>query len=261
MPRLTTRPAEIGWDVIIGHLLLVQHWQNAPANVRLQAAEIFDKIVSAAPKESPDIPEEQQRRTQDQVFQALLRQAEPQDHMQISTDVEIRQAALDTLYKILESQGHALTCGWIPIFSILQTACPQQRSLEPVSGSSLETSAATAAKTSQLVRVAFPSLQLICSDFLAALSVEESGMCISTLAAFGHQVEDVNVALTVSEGGQLEHSIFTDVLVGTQGWQSSVASLRPFTSCSTTVESGGRVPQIMATAPAQLAWTLSRPAI
>jgi hypothetical protein len=200
MSRLTTRTSEVGWDVIIGHLLLVQHWHTAPANVRLQAAEIFDKIVCAAPKESAGASEDQQKHTQDQVFQALMRQAEPQDRSQISTDVEIRQAALDTLYKVLESQGHALVCGWKTIFSILQTACPSGKPQTSTTSLSSETSVATAAKTSQLVRVAFPSLQLICSDFLAALSVEESGQCIVTLTSFGRQVEDVNVALTVSPG-------------------------------------------------------------
>lgn len=198
MTRLTTRTPEMAWDVIIGHLLLVQHWHTAPANVRLQAAEIFDKIVSAAPKESGGASEDQQRHTQEQVFQALMRQAEPQDRPQVSTDVEIRHAALDTLYKVLESQGHALHCGWKTIFSILQTACPNGKLQTVTSASSSETSAATTAKTAQLVRVAFPSLQLICSDFLAALSVEESGNCVVTLTSFGRQVEDVNVALTVS---------------------------------------------------------------
>lgn len=198
IPRLTTRPSEAGWDIVINHLLLVQHWRSAPANVRLQAAHIFDRIVCEAPKGSPDSPEEQQKHTQEQVFQALMRQAEPQDRSQVSTDVEIRQAALDTLHKILESQGHAFLCGWKTIFSMLQTACPAGNAQTPATASASETSAATASKTSQLVRVAFPSLQLICSDFLAALSVEETGMCVATLTAFGRQVEDVNVALTVS---------------------------------------------------------------
>lgn len=196
MHRITTRSTELGWTIIVNHLLLVQHWPNAPANVRLQAAEVFDKILTAAVKDNTDVPEGKQAHIQENVFLALLRQAEAQDRSQISTDVEIRQAALGTLYSILESHGHALVCGWKTIFQMLQTACPTAR-MPPQAGGT-ETSAATASKMSQLVRVAFPSLQLICSDFLAGLSLEEARMCVATLTAFGRQVEDVNVALTVS---------------------------------------------------------------
>jgi hypothetical protein len=194
MSRMTTRSSEAGWDVVIGHLLLVQHWQQAPAIVRLQASDVFDNVVSTAPKASVDQPESVQRDIQNHVFEALAKQVEPHGRSQVSTDVEIREAGLGTLYRILESQGHALVCGWKTIFKILQTACPARQSVQ---AGTTETSLATATKTAQLVRVAFPSLQLICSDFLSALSIEELGMCIDTLTAFGGQIGDTNVALTV----------------------------------------------------------------
>ena len=58
-----------------------------------------------------------------------------------------------------------------------------------------------AAKTPVLVRTSFPSLQLICTDFLGALSLDELRDCVATLAEFGKQADDVNVALTA--GGLL----------------------------------------------------------
>ncbi|GAA6033445.1 hypothetical protein JCM8097_001397 [Rhodosporidiobolus ruineniae] len=61
--------------------------------------------------------------------------------------------------------------------------------------------ARSSAKTAVLVRTSFPSLQLICTDFLDALDGGEIRHCIETLAEFGKQVEDVNVALTA--GGLL----------------------------------------------------------
>lgn len=197
MARLTARSAALGWDLVIDHLLLVQHWQQAPTIVRLQAAEVFDRIVSAASKDFPHTEEERQKYVQEQVLKALARQVEPSGGTQTSTDVEIRQAGLETLYKILESQGHALVCGWSIIFRILQTACPDVKHTLHTHALA-ETSSATAAKMSQLVRIAFPSLQLICSDFLSALSAEECGLSVETLTAFGRQKADVNVALTVS---------------------------------------------------------------
>src|SRR2546430_132211 len=51
-------------------------------------------------------------------------------------------------------------------------------------------------KTSGLVRVAFPCLQLICTDFLSLLSPECLKQCINTLSAFGLQMDDLNISLT-----------------------------------------------------------------
>jgi len=197
MHRLIYRPSAIGWDIVVSHLLVIQHWQAAPANVRLQSADIFDKIVSTAPWSVLEEPEDLQKRVQAQVLQALAQQGESHARSQASTDVDIRRAALDTLFKVLESQGHALVCGWTDVFNILRSACPpaahHHSEAEQQQGSS-----STAAKTSLLVRVAFPSLQLICSDFLAALSESELEVCITTLTEFGKQTDEVNVALTVS---------------------------------------------------------------
>ncbi|KAF9162591.1 hypothetical protein DFQ26_003405 [Actinomortierella ambigua] len=53
-----------------------------------------------------------------------------------------------------------------------------------------------ATKSSGLVRVAFPCLQLICTDFLSLLNPHNLQLCIDTLAAFGQQREDLNISLT-----------------------------------------------------------------
>lgn len=257
MGRLTSREAELGWDIVVTHLLLVQHWQSAPAIVRLQAAEVFDKVVSSAAKECPDASEERQIYVQEQVLRALLKQVEPHNRSQVSTDVEIRQAGLDTLYKILEGQGHALLCGWSVVFQILQTACPDGSTLV-AAGTSAETSASTAAKASQLVRVAFPSLQLICSDFLTALSAEECGMSIVTLAAFGRQKADVNVALTVSFSIHIQYQRVL-IRICYTGWKSPVASIGPSPSCATTDYRVRRLPEVVDGPFAQALGAMSRP--
>lgn len=203
MPRLVNGSEEGGWQIVTGHLLLVQQWQAAASNVRLQAAEVLDKIVSNAPKSVEGKDEALQKRVQEQLLHALAIQAKPiPAHLRATgvststTDIDIRKAGLDTLLRLLESQGHSLVCGWSGIFSILASACPTGKSVQD---SDAETfSAADSAKTATLIRVAFPSLQLICSDFLAALTVAELEECVNTLADFGDQIDDVNVALTVS---------------------------------------------------------------
>lgn len=207
--------AAIGWDLVISHLLLVQHYAVAPPVIRLQAAEVLDEILIAAPKDLDGGGEDLQRRIQTQVLAALAEQAEPAMRIQSTTDVEIRRMALDTLFKILENSGHSFIAGWDRIFPVLRTACPShlaQLPSSPETPRALDTideddspregsfffSAEKPARTPILVRTSFPSLQLICTDFLAALTIDELRECIGTLADFGRQADDVNVALTVS---------------------------------------------------------------
>lgn len=216
--RLIYRAPSVGWDLVTSHLLLVQHHVVAPVGIRLQAADVLDQILVVAPKNLSTGGDELQRRIQTQVLVALAEQAEPAMRPQSSTDIEIRRLALDTLFKILESNGHSFVAGWERIFHVLRTACPpalayahspavdSRRSLDTIDEHNDQIAVKQAgsyfggegvARTPILVRTSFPSLQLICTDFLGALTIDELRDCIGTLADFGKQADDVNVALTV----------------------------------------------------------------
>ncbi|GAA5873054.1 hypothetical protein JCM1840_007309 [Sporobolomyces johnsonii] len=233
--RLIYRDPHVGWDLVTSHLLLVLHSTLVPTSIRLQAAETLGHILVIAPKNLSAAPTDLQQRVQTQVLTVLASQAEPAPRLQTSTDVEIRRMALESLLKILETNGHAFVAGWDRIFHVLRTACPtshciappspappltadlSRRSLDTITESDrvepvtpLRSSAGAggsyfaserSAKTSVLVRTSFPSLQLICSDFLGGLTVDDLRDCIGTLAEFGKQIEEVNVALTA--GGLL----------------------------------------------------------
>ncbi|KAK4051549.1 Endocytosis and vacuole integrity protein [Microbotryomycetes sp. JL201] len=225
--RIATHDAGVGWEPITSHLLLVLHYTMAPHTIRLQAAEVLDQILVAAPRNVAADDILIQRELQSRVLSALVDQSEPSLRLQSSTDIEIRRTALDTLFKVLETEGHSFTTGWDKIFHILRTACPPlSTSLQPVtpresSHTNLDTiteddsrqdSTANASilaaqadqksiKSVVLVRTSFPSLQLICTDFLSALTADDLKDCIGTLSEFGRQQEDVNVALTA--GGLL----------------------------------------------------------
>lgn len=211
--RLVYRDSKVGWNLVTSHLLLVLHYTVAPSDIRLQAAEVLDQILLAAPKNLSTGGAELQKRMQTQVLVALSEQAEPAMRVQNSTDIEIRRIALDTLFKILEGNGHSFIAGWEMIFHVLRTACPPSGGLPiTVDASHLDTIDENANSTPTspsffpdnkavrspiLVRTSFPSLQLICTDFLGALTIEELRDCIGTLTEFGRQADDVNVALTV----------------------------------------------------------------
>ncbi|GAA6023836.1 hypothetical protein JCM11491_006311 [Sporobolomyces phaffii] len=224
--RLVTAPraraANDSWDLVTRHLLGVVHAVAVPTSIRTQAADVLDSALVLAPKHLAQFPDDVQHAAQTRILEALAAQAEPQPHphphlqqqrVETGTDVELRRTALESLRKILETHGHAFGAGWDRIFHVLRTACPtatphhdpSRRSLDTiVEGDKVEpprTPPPRSAKTSILVRTSFPSLQLICSDFLGALGVPDLRDCIGTLAEFGRQADDVNVALTA--GGLL----------------------------------------------------------
>ncbi|KAH9810864.1 hypothetical protein DFH28DRAFT_1224390 [Melampsora americana] len=198
--RIINAEPDLGWTPITSHLLAVMRFHEAPSNIRLQAADALDQILLSAPKHISDADESNQRRVQNQIIETLSRQTDPESRPQNSTDLEVRKSGFDTLFKILENNGHSFIAGWLSILDVLCTACPSPLTYEP-SYLSVVPSKQSTTKTSALIRASFPSLQLICTDFLTALELEELRQCISVLAEFGRQTEDINIALTA--GGLL----------------------------------------------------------
>ncbi|KAG0149101.1 hypothetical protein CROQUDRAFT_74492 [Cronartium quercuum f. sp. fusiforme G11] len=207
--RIISEDPQLGWAPITSHLLAVQRHHDAPSNIRLQAADALDQILLSTPKHILEAEESDQRRIQSQIIEILSHQTEPEARPQTSTDLEVRKLGFDTLFKIMENNGHSFIAGWLSILDILRTACPSpladqvtsskrdpSRNHPPTTPSKHPT-----AKISTLIRTSFPSLQLICTDFLTALNLEELRQCISVLAEFGRQTEDINIALTA--GGLL----------------------------------------------------------
>ncbi|KAI8376178.1 uncharacterized protein BYT42DRAFT_573702 [Radiomyces spectabilis] len=144
---------------------------------------------------------------------------------------EVQKMALETLNNLLQTSGHSFTCGWGLIFDMLRHATTTSISLQndyannedelegkngDEDGKSGErasidttTSSLMAASTAGhslsghsikasagLIKVAFASLQLICTDFLSLLSPDCLRQCIATLGSFGMQSEDLNISLT-----------------------------------------------------------------
>ncbi|KAI9495186.1 hypothetical protein BDB00DRAFT_256465 [Zychaea mexicana] len=144
---------------------------------------------------------------------------------------EVQRTGLETLNKLLQTSGHSFTCGWGLIFEMIKHVTTSsssgqhsadyddnesnaeddsrtERTSIDTTASSLRTATnystpatnTTASNAKQhpsgLIKVAFASLQLICTDFLSLLSPDCLRQCIATLGAFGMQSEDVNISLT-----------------------------------------------------------------
>ncbi|KAL8779426.1 MAG: hypothetical protein Q9213_006944 [Squamulea squamosa] len=114
-----------------------------------------------------------------------------------SCSLEIHSIALGSLLFMLEECGDTLRSSWDAVFSIInsvfegteQSAAGKERRPFEV--------AAFTSRSSKLVRSAFASLQLICSDFLASIPNRYLLMLLHTQHCFCSQGEDLNVSLTV----------------------------------------------------------------
>jgi hypothetical protein len=117
---------------------------------------------------------------------------------------DVQKSGLDSLNKMLQSSGQSLKYGWCLVFEIIRSVILGGKgknlgasNLSEVASSLQETAPLTLnVKNSGLVRVAFPCLQLICSDFLGMLEPLVLYECIETLGCFGSQSEDLNISLT-----------------------------------------------------------------
>jgi len=215
--RLVLSDSEVAWTPITSHLLAVQSFPEAASNIRLQAADVLDHMILSVPKLINNMDETLQSRVQTQIIEVLRRQAAPDLATQTSTDLEVRKLGFETLFKILENNGHSFIAGWKLILDVLRTACkacaneahsdpgatpkPHLNYDSGTKGKGTSKSGNKPSKLSILVRNSFPSLQLICTDFLTALTLEELRQCISVLAEFAQQTDDINIALT--SGGLL----------------------------------------------------------
>ncbi|KAJ3218494.1 hypothetical protein HDU67_005296 [Dinochytrium kinnereticum] len=120
--------------------------------------------------------------------------------------VEVQKCGLETLNKLLQTNGQKLADGWSIVFEILRSVfgvskTKRQENSNTLSVGTLNEPSSSealpsASKMSTLVRVSFPSLQLICNDFLTSLDPILIYDCIETLSCFGSFSEDVNISLT-----------------------------------------------------------------
>lgn len=181
--RLTVSSIDLGWSRISQHLLLVCDSSLSPP-LRMQAAEVLDTFLKAAMESTSEDASNVQKRT----IEVLTKQCILQGKRQFTADIDVRRSGLETLLTILEQHGHSLLLGWESIFELCSAASTLDQPSEDVPSRS----------TIGLIKVAFTCLQLVCSDLLTKLDLEQLRHCVQTLTTFSKQSEDINVALTAN---------------------------------------------------------------
>lgn len=192
------------WDITVGYLIDTANHPTPSVRIRMQACDAISDIILAAMAHAEQNSMARQEETQMRVMNNLRELI--QNHG--NSLVEIQRMGLETLNKLLQTSGQSLSFGWGLIFEMIQgsigTASGKAHA-EPLPESSLMTvsievgsqaAPSGALKPPGLVRIAFPCLQLICTDFLSLLNASNLQLCIDTLAAFGYQTEDLNISLT-----------------------------------------------------------------
>ncbi|SPO21135.1 related to MON2 - peripheral membrane protein with a role in endocytosis and vacuole integrity [Ustilago trichophora] len=194
--RLCLLPSDQGWEVVTSHLISTLSNSQLPPAWRSQASKVANKLSYGAMSEAAEISDESEKlRLQKQALQILSSAGVLDGRRATAVDMEVRTTSVENLNKMLETFGHSLVYGWEIIFDICSATCKNdKRSAETV----LPSSASAQKVQLALIKAGFSCLQLVCSDFLAALDLEQIRRCCSCLNDFGSQDLDVNVALTAN---------------------------------------------------------------
>ena len=110
------------------------------------------------------------------------------------TDTEVHYIILEAMKDMIEHCGEKLVDGWDIAFDIIRSVFVQTSPSNGKEGEKLM----VRSRSARLVRSAFGSLELICSDFLSSLHDSKCFLTlVDTLYRFCTQDDDLNISLTV----------------------------------------------------------------
>ncbi|CAG8503304.1 19215_t:CDS:10 [Racocetra persica] len=209
--RLIAREPTLIWDLIVSNLITTANYISTPQQVRMQACEALSDIIITSMSYTSSAQMGSDERIQMQLLTSLSHLVNDPERASRGYSkgfyVEVQKMGLETLNKLLQTSGHSFAFGWGMIFDMIKSVCAINVSGEigDDEGDAVSVEnvgiidgsfGVSNSKSSGLVRVAFPSLQLICTDFLSLLSPEWLKQCINTLGAYGLQMDDLNISLS-----------------------------------------------------------------
>ncbi|KAM3521618.1 hypothetical protein NHJ13051_006145 [Beauveria bassiana] len=197
---LRSDPDKSGWDLLVTQLGATLNSGTMSAPVRTRAAEVLARFMLESGSIAANLPEELRGPIQLRLLGGLrdslaaLQGKKRDDSVSGSTtDLEIHRVILEGLRQILENYGESLVEGWDVAFDIINSVFVAS---DAIAENSRDSSKPIGTRSSKLVRSAFGSLQLICSDFLASLPNSCFLILVDALYNFSSQDDDLNIALT-----------------------------------------------------------------
>lgn len=198
---LISNPDKSGWQLLVKQLVETLDSRTLNAPVRTRAAEILARFMLESGNIAAGLEENVRGPIQIRLLGGLrdslaaLHKKKREDSVAgNATDIEIHRIILEGLRQILETYGESLVKGWDIAFAIIGSVFVTR---DIISEDGRE-STSLGTRSSKLVRSAFGSLQLICSDFLGSLPHNCFLILVDALYNFSSQDEDLNIALTVS---------------------------------------------------------------
>ena len=192
--------SESGWEFIVEVLTDVLSSNRAHSDVRIKAAIALNGLLVSVAVCEESLSAKERDAVWDRSLYALLNEVSAlyKSHFHGTTssrtcEVEIHRMALEALKSILDHCGDALDIGWKSVLAIINSIFD-----DPVSAGHNEDKPAPRSKSPLLVRSAFGSLQLVCSDFLASVPSSHLLSLLDTLYHYCAQELDLNISLTVS---------------------------------------------------------------
>lgn len=192
--------SESGCHIILEVLTDVLSSNRAHSNVRIKAAIALNGLVVSVAVSEESLSAKERDAVWDRSLYALLNEVlalyKSQFHGTTSSrtcEVEIHRMALEALKSILDHCGDALIVGWKSVLAIINSIFD-----DPISAVHNDDKLASRGRSPLLVRSAFESLQLVCSDFLASVPSSHLISLLDTLYRYCAQELDLNISLTVS---------------------------------------------------------------
>ncbi|KAL8936227.1 MAG: hypothetical protein Q9216_005042 [Gyalolechia sp. 2 TL-2023] len=191
-----------GWSIFVN--VFIDHLSSASmtADVRIGAARklnaLFDRLVASVSGADIEVQNEITTRCLDALAK-MISSVRKSNATKSSSNcsLEIHAMGLETLTSILEQRGQILHSGWEVVFAIVTSAVNDTEQRAAKSAEKMLSQETFMLQSPRLVRLAFASLQLICSDFLTVVPDRHFPTLLDTLSSFCSQDQDFNISLTV----------------------------------------------------------------
>lgn len=200
---MTYEPEGSGYALLSSELISAACSTSTPASVRLRAAEILVRLIIEAATATLALSEDARGDIQLRLLETLRSTIQPlESHERVtsvaihSTDIDVHKIVLEGLKSILEQCGETFVSGWDITFSIIGSVFIKN---DAIYEGSIKGSKTSTTRSARLIRSAFNSLQLICSDFLSSLPTSCFIILVDTLYNFCTQDDDLNISLTVCD--------------------------------------------------------------
>lgn len=214
--RLLNTEFSIAWDLIIGQLIQMAHAPTIASSVRNQVMQAFDEILIESASIGDLADESVERKILQPIETIMGLDTIGEDYFKLNWLQDVQKAGLETLNKLLQTNGQNFKTAWVITLDIIQAIVRSSlhakkkpdfspidtvSQISPIFNSPIVDSPGnnydgSSQKTVMVTRVAFPCIQLITTDFLPLLNPTVLTRCIDTLSLYGSLADDLNISLT-----------------------------------------------------------------